>query len=161
MFTSSRFAPPRTCSSATSTALWKSFASMSRRNLAEPVTFVRSPTTTKPVSGRMTNGSRPEKRGKRPRLRHSARRQAFDRTRDRARVLRRRPAATADEIDEAVLGERPQEAARIGSLLVVQTEGVRQPGVGMARDVRRRDSGEALEERPHLGRTERAVDARR
>jgi hypothetical protein len=32
------------------TAPWKSFASISRRNAAEPVTFVRSPTTTKPVS---------------------------------------------------------------------------------------------------------------
>ena len=48
MFTSSRFAPPRTCSSATSTAPWKSFASIRRRKRAEPVTFVRSPTTTKP-----------------------------------------------------------------------------------------------------------------
>ncbi len=63
MFTSSRFAPPRTCSSATSTAPWKSFASIRRRKRADPVTFVRSPTTTNPVSGPITNGSRPEKRG--------------------------------------------------------------------------------------------------
>ena len=60
MFTSSRFAPPRTWSSATSTAPLKSSASTSLRNRADPVTFVRSPTTTKPVSGRMTNGSSPE-----------------------------------------------------------------------------------------------------
>ena len=63
MLTSSRLAPPLTCSSATSPALWKSFASMSRRNFAEPVTLVRSPTTTNPVSGPITKGSRPEKRG--------------------------------------------------------------------------------------------------
>ena len=65
MFTSRRLAPPRTCSSATSTASWNSSPSISRRNFAEPVTFVRSPTTTKPVSGRMTNVSSPEKRGSR------------------------------------------------------------------------------------------------
>ncbi len=65
MFTSRRLAPPRTCSSATATAPWKSSASISFLNRAEPVTLVRSPTTTKPVSGRITNGSRPENRGRR------------------------------------------------------------------------------------------------
>ena len=50
MFTSRRFAPPRTCSSATSTAPPKSPLSTRRRNRAEPVTFVRSPISTKPVS---------------------------------------------------------------------------------------------------------------
>ena len=59
MFTSRRFAPPRTCSSATSTEPWKSSASTRRRNRAEPVTFVRSPIITKPVSGPISNGSRP------------------------------------------------------------------------------------------------------
>ena len=48
MLTSSRFAPPRTCSSATATAPWKSSASISLRNRAEPVTFVRSPTIDEP-----------------------------------------------------------------------------------------------------------------
>ena len=113
MFTSSRFAPPRTCSSATSTAPWKSSASISRRKRAEPVTFVRSPTTTKPVSGSMTNGSSPEKRGRRAALRQAARRQALDGARDLARVLGRRSAAAADEVHEAVLRERAQEAARV------------------------------------------------
>src|SRR5438270_796101 len=59
MFTSSRFAPPRTCSSATSTAPAKSPDSMSRLKRAEPVTFVRSPMTTKLVSGPISNGSMP------------------------------------------------------------------------------------------------------
>src|SRR6266511_5120416 len=63
MFTSSRLAPPRTCSSATSTAPPKSPASTSRRKRAEPVTFVRSPIITKPVSGPISNGSSPLKRG--------------------------------------------------------------------------------------------------
>ena len=59
MLTSRRFAPPRTCSSATSTAPWRSPASIVRRKRAEPVTFVRSPIITKPVSGPSSNGSRP------------------------------------------------------------------------------------------------------
>ena len=62
MFTSRRFAPPRTCSSATSTAAPKSPASTMRRNRAEPVTFVRSPISTKPVSGPISNVSRPLER---------------------------------------------------------------------------------------------------
>ena len=62
MFTSRAFAPPRTCSSATSTAPWKSPASISERKRTEPVTFVRSPISTKPVSSVITNGSRPERR---------------------------------------------------------------------------------------------------
>jgi hypothetical protein len=65
MFTSRRLAPPRTCSSATSTAPWKSSASIRRRKRAEPVTFVRSPTMTKPVSGPISNGSRPLNRVRR------------------------------------------------------------------------------------------------
>jgi hypothetical protein len=67
MFTSSTFAPPRTCSSATSSAPCQSSASTMRRKRAEPVTFVRSPTTTKPVSGLIVNGSIPLNRGRRSR----------------------------------------------------------------------------------------------
>ena len=66
MFTSIRFAPPRTCSSATSTAAPKSPPSISRRKRAEPVTFVRSPISTNPVSSVIANGSSPLKRGTRP-----------------------------------------------------------------------------------------------
>ena len=61
MFTSIRFAPPRTCSSATSTPPWKSSASINRWNRLDPVMFVRSPIITNPVSGRMAKGSSPEK----------------------------------------------------------------------------------------------------
>ena len=62
MFTSSRLAPPRTCSAATSTAAWNWSDSISLRNRAEPVTFVRSPIITNPVSGPISNRSRPLKR---------------------------------------------------------------------------------------------------
>ena len=64
MFTSSRFAPPRTWSSATCTAPPKSPDSISLRNRIEPVTLVRSPTTTKPESGLISKGSRPLKRAR-------------------------------------------------------------------------------------------------
>ena len=63
MFTSSMFAPPRTWSTATSAASGYCPPSISRRNRAEPVTLVRSPTTTKPVSAPTTNGSSPLNRG--------------------------------------------------------------------------------------------------
>ena len=62
MFTSRRFAPPRTWSRATSSAPWKSPASIRRRKRAEPVTFVRSPTMTKFASSKIEKGSRPLKR---------------------------------------------------------------------------------------------------
>ena len=62
MFTSRMLAPPRTWSSATSSAPWKSLASISRRKRAEPVTFVRSPTMTNVVSCAKENGSSPLKR---------------------------------------------------------------------------------------------------
>ena len=130
MFTSSRFAPPRTCSSATSTAPWKSFASISRRNRADPVTLVRSPTTTKPVSGRIMNGSSPEKRGCAERGGTVRGGRPSTRARYRVCVLGHRPAAAADEVHEPVLRERAQVAARVRGLLVVQPERVRQPGVG-------------------------------
>ncbi len=65
MLTSSMFAPPRTCSTATATAEVKSPPSTKRRNRAEPVTLVRSPIKTKPVSSPISNVSSPLKRGAR------------------------------------------------------------------------------------------------
>ena len=62
MLTSRMLAPPRTWSSATSSAPWKSFASIRRRKRALPVTLVRSPTMTKFVFSVIENGSRPLKR---------------------------------------------------------------------------------------------------
>ena len=82
-----------------------------------------------------------------------------DRGHDLPDVLRRRAAAAADDVDEAVARELAEEAARVLRLLVVHAELVRQARVRVARDPRRRDLREILDERTHLGRPERAVDA--
>src|SRR5262249_53619959 len=74
-------------------------------------------------------------------------------------VFGRGPAAAADEVDETVLRELAEVRARVGRLLVVRPELVREPGVRMAGDVRRRDPREVLDKRAHLGGAERAVDA--
>ena len=102
MLTSRMFAPPRTCSSATSTAPAKSPASTSRRKRAEPVTFVRSPISTKPVSGPISNGSRPLQRGPRAAA-YGTRRGASPAHRrgDRGGVLGRRAAAAPGDVEEA------------------------------------------------------------
>ena len=132
MFTSSRFAPPRTCSSATSTAPWKSFASIEAAEPCRPG-HVRALADddepgVRPDDERLETGEARPRRA----LGHASRRQALDRANDRVRVLRRRPAAAADEVDEAVLGERAQVPARVRGLLVVEPERVRQAGVRMA-----------------------------
>ena len=93
------------------------------------------------------------------RLGNPARRETLDRSCDLPGVLGGRPAAAADEVHEAVLGECTQEPARIAGLLVVEPERVREARVRMARDVGRRDVGEALEERTHLRCAEGAVDS--
>ena len=59
MLTSIRFAPPRTCSIATSTASPNLPSLMSRWNFFEPVTFVRSPIIWKLLSGRTASTSSP------------------------------------------------------------------------------------------------------
>ena len=58
-------------------------------------------------------------------LGHAPRRKALDRADDRVRVLGRRPTAAADEVHEAVLGERAQVSARVRGLLVVEAERIR------------------------------------
>ncbi len=63
MFTSIIWAPLVTCSRAMSTASSSAPDAISRANLREPVTFVRSPTLTKALpGGGMISGSRPETR---------------------------------------------------------------------------------------------------
>ena len=59
MLTSRILAPPSTWSRATARASSKLPLLMRRANRLEPVMFVRSPITTKLVSGRMTSGSSP------------------------------------------------------------------------------------------------------
>ena len=53
-------APPSTCSRATESASLYFSSLINRRNLREPVTFVRSPTFTKLVSGVTIKGSKPD-----------------------------------------------------------------------------------------------------
>ena len=159
MFTSSAFAPFRTCSIATWTASSRSPASTSERNRAEPVTFVRSPIITNPVSGQISKGSRPLHRVRGSGVGDPPRGDALDRRCDLPDVLRRRPAAAPDEVDETVLGERAEEPARVARLLVVLAHRVGEAGVRIAGDVRVGDPCEPLEEGTHLGRAERAVDA--
>ena len=137
----------------------KSPASISRRKRAEPVTFVRSPTTTNPVSGPISNGSRPLNRGRATRAGTWRGLKTVDGARDPLDVLGCRPAAATDDVDEAVLGERAQQTAGDVGGLVVEPHRVRQTGVRVAGDVGRRDAREILQERAHLARTERAVDA--
>ena len=94
-----------------------------------------------------------------PRLGHAAWRSAVDRGFDRAHVVGRRAAAAADDVHEPVARELAEQPARVLRLLVVRAHLVRQPRVRIARDPRRRDPREVFDERPHLGRAERAVDA--
>ena len=77
-------------------------------------------------------GLEPREAREAPALGQAARRQPLDRAGDLARVLRGRPTAPADEVHEAVLRERAQEAARVARLLVVESELVREAGVRMA-----------------------------
>ena len=90
---------------------------------------------------------------------NDARRHAIDRGDDLPDVLRSRAATTADDVDEAVARELAEEAARVLGPLVVLAERVRQAGVRMARDPRRRYCREILHVGPHLACAERAVDA--
>ena len=153
MFTSRRLAPPRTCSSATSTAAWKSPDSTSRRKRAEPVMFVRSPIIVKLESGLSSNGSRPLKRVAGAPLRNRARRDALDRGHDLPDVLRRRAAAAADDVHEPVARELAEEAARVLRLLVVLAERVRQ--------ARRSDSTRPRSARSRRGPRRTAASRRR
>ena len=160
MLTSRMFAPPRTCSSATSTAPLKSPSSIRRRKRAEPVTFVRSPISTKPVSGPISNGSSPLQRGRGAAGSGTCRgAQALDRVGDRARVLGRRAAAAAGDVQEPAARELAEQRARHLGRLVVAAEGVRQAGVRVRSDEARREPRELGDVRPHLLRAERAVDA--
>ena len=114
MFTSRTFAPPRTCSSATSTAPAKSPASTRRRKRAEPVTFVRSPISDEAGVGPELERLEPAPaRRAAPRRGGTARRDARDRRGDRRRVLGRRAAAAAGDVEQARRGE----LARAGALV--------------------------------------------
>ena len=161
MLTSRMFAPPRTCSSATSTAPVKSSASISRRKRAEPVTFVRSPISTKPVSGPISNGSSPLQRGRRRgsatvrgarRLDRGARSRACARASSRSScpTMLRKPGR--GELAEAA-SSSPRASRRSRR---TRSAGRRSGGSATRHGASARELGDV---RPHLLRAERAVDA--
>ncbi len=87
------------------------------------------------------------------------RREPAHRVGDRMGVLGRRPAARADDVEEALLRELAEERRGDVRRLVVAAERVRQPRVRMARRQARRDPRQVGDVRAHLARAERAVDA--
>ena len=94
-----------------------------------------------------------------PPRRDLSRGQSPGRGRNRPRVLRRRAAARADDVEEAVPRELVQERRRDVGRLVVAAERVRQPRVRVRRGQAVRDLRQLGDVRPHLARAERAVDA--
>ena len=120
---------------ATSTASSYFSSLISRANLREPVTFVRSPIMRKLLSGRSASGrvplSRSVRRDGRRLVRLRCRRTASAIARD---VLRRRAAAAADDVHPAALGELAHHAGHVGRAEIVLAHLVRQAGVRMATD---------------------------
>ena len=83
-------------------------ASIRRRKRAEPVTFVRSPIRTKPVSGPISNGSSPLKRGARAGGTTACGASRAPRRRSRP-CARGRAAAAAGDVQQAVVRELPEQ----------------------------------------------------
>ena len=160
MFTSIRFAPPRTCSSATSTAA-RVVAGLDQAAEARRAGDVRA----------LADQHEARVGRDRERLEAAEARRAAslggtasglsprDGVRDRTRVLGRRAAARADDVQEAVARELVQERRRDVGRLVVAAERVRQAGVRVRRRQAGRDPRQLGDVRPHLARAERAVDA--
>ena len=110
---------------------------ISLRNLAEPVTLVRSPTLTKGISGVSVNGSSPDEpqtAAAAPELRAApCLRTASAIARD---VLGRGAAAAADDVDQPGCGELAEQLGHVLRALVVAAELVRQAGVRIGADER-------------------------
>ena len=107
---------------------------ISLRNLAEPVTLVRSPTLTKGISGVSVNDSRPDSRNCCGNLGNGARRLAGDRLGDGRDVLRRGAAAAADDVDQPGVGELAEQLRHEFRALVVVAEFVGQAGIRIGAD---------------------------
>ena len=101
----------------------------------------------------------PAEAGTRRPFRDLSRGLSLDHVRNRPDVLGRRPAAAADDVDEAFARERAEQLGGLVRLLVVAAERVRQPCVRVRARVRAGEPRELGDVRPHLLRAERAVDA--
>ena len=93
--------------------------------------------------------------------RHFSRWHALDDLRNLGDVRRRSSTTTADQVDQAGLGELGEVAGLALRGLVVFTEGVGQAGVGIAGDEGVGDPREFGDVGPHLGSTQGAVEADR
>ena len=123
--------------------------------------LVRSPTlrnSDSSVTVERLEAGEPQRRGD---GRHLARRLALAGAGDRGDVLGRRAAAAAEQVDQAAAGELLEHRRGLVGRLVVLTEGVGQPGVGVAGHERVGDPGQLGDVGPHLGGAERAVEADR
>ena len=159
MFTSMSWAPLATCSRAMSIASSSPPSAMSRANLREPVTLVRSPTLTKVLpGGGMTTGSRPDRRVVAGGSAIGRGGSAGDGRGDRRDVLRRRAAAAAGDVEQAVLGPLAQRLGHRLGRLVVAAELVRQAGVRVGRHRSVGDARQDVEVLAELLRPERAVE---
>ncbi len=85
--------------------------------------------------------------------------EAFHRLRNRRNVIGRGPAAAADDVHEAALGELADQGPGFFRELVVLAERVGKPRVRVAADVALGDAREIGEIGPHVARAEGAVDA--
>ena len=161
MLTSMIWAPFATWSRATASAAAKSPAVISLRNLAEPVTLVRSPTLTKGMSLVSVKGSRPDSRISGGTFGTRARLHARHRVGDRPDVLRRRTAAAADHVEEPLFGEAAELRRHRFGAFVVAAELVGQPGIGIGADEGVGHAGDLCEMRAHGVGAERAIEADR
>ena len=159
--TSMSCAPPRTWSRATSTAAARSPALTSRAKRRDPVTFVRSPTLTRLVSGRITRGSRPANRGcgsGAGGTRGATPATAAANAATCSGVVPQQPPSTLTQPSST--NSRSTATISDGPL-VVAAEGVREAGVRVDDRERRREAGEFLDVRAQLLGSQRAVEADR
>ena len=123
--------------------------------------LVRSPMFTNSESSSIVSGSRPGQAHRGHRLGGLARRGAVDDVRDAGDVGRGGAAAPADQVDQTCAGELREHLRHLVRRLVVLTEGVGQPGVGVARDEAVGDPRELGQVGADLGGAEGAVEADR
>ena len=107
------------------------------------------------------NGSRPGEAHQRREFGNRTGRDAPDGFGDRLDVFRRRTAAAADDVDQAVAREARDQAGHLVRRFVVAAEFVGKAGVGICRDERLRDAGDFLEVFAHGRSAQRAIEADR